>query len=213
VILACYCRVCTTLSSISEGKVDRIEPLGKSTTLSGQSACTRCCKILWKIVEDGLPENAPELEVQKNRQARGTISPNVANNVSKVKRSMTAKEVWLMLVREHKANSTARRVQLRHNLGTMKKRSDENITGYSNRVCKLKAEMTDAGSISEYDAVLQAFWSGLPSAYEMTIQVILGANDLAEQSLERVHVRLLNEEHRKLTLSEHSTDHAVRTQC
>jgi hypothetical protein len=51
----------------------------------------------------------------------------------------------------------------------MSKRSDETLTAYSNRACKLRDDLLGVGHSVDEDNVVGALISGLPESYNMVL--------------------------------------------
>ena len=130
-------------------------------------------KRLWSVIGDARQQ--PDAE--KDQMARAFICLHVAKHhkisVSKCK---TAKEAWEMLRTKYEAQTTARKLQLRIALNTVKMGPTEPLTVYQARVQDLKAQLEAVGDIVTDQEAAVPFLSGLPPAYDMIRTVITAAD-------------------------------------
>jgi gag-polypeptide of LTR copia-type/Domain of unknown function (DUF4219) len=183
-------------ADIGSGK---IEPLstGNYATWAVRMRALLSLKDLWDVVANGLPDNASAADRKRDHRARDYIALNLADHhLTRVKDDMTAKVLWDAFKGTYQAESTARRMQLRHELTSLRKRADESISAYFTRACGLRDSLADIGHPTEDDTVLHALLGGLPDAFDMIVRIIVSSNEERDLELDRVHAKLLAEEQR-----------------
>jgi transposase InsO family protein len=90
--------------------------------------------------------------------------------------SNTSKEAWEALESIYKAKSTARRLQLRRELNTLKKEATEPLTKYVARARGIQDQLIAAGHTVDSDEVVWSVLAGLPAEYD-TVVTILESGD------------------------------------
>ena len=129
-------------------------------------------KRLWSTIGGDAPPDA-----EKDQMARALICLNVAkHHKMAVGKCSTAREAWELLRGKYEAQTTARKLQLRIMLNTVKMGPAEPLTVYQARVQDLKAQLEAVGdTVTDQEAAVP-FLCGLPPAYDM-IRTVLTAAD------------------------------------
>jgi gag-polypeptide of LTR copia-type/Domain of unknown function (DUF4219)/GAG-pre-integrase domain len=185
--------------SAADNGSGKFEPLGTSNyaTWAVRMKSLLGIKDLWEVVANGLPDGASAADRKKDHRARDYIALNLADqHLTRVKDDMTAKVLWDAFKATYQAESTARRMQLRHELASLRKRADETISAYFTRACALRDGLAHIGHPTEDDTVLHALLGGLPDAFDMIVRIIVSSNEERDLELDKVHAKLLAEEQR-----------------
>jgi len=106
----------------------------------------------------------------------------------------TAKEAWDALKDIIEARSSARLLQLMHELSNLKKDGDENIIKYTFRAKGLRRELAMLGNQRDENALVLQIIAGLPAEYDM-IKTVLENMD-GKKNLSEVSAKLLTVEQR-----------------
>lgn len=107
----------------------------------------------------------------------------------------TARAAWTALETIYKSRSTARQLQLRRELNTLKKESAEPLTKYFARAKGLHQELTAAGAALSEKELLWCILAGLPEEYATAVEILQAAG--GDPSHDEVLARLLLVEERK----------------
>jgi hypothetical protein len=128
-------------------------------------------KKLWSAV------TSDTIDEEKDAMALALITLHVAKHLKiSVGKCATAKAAWQALKTKYEAQATARKLQLRIQLNTIKMGPSEPLTVYQSRALDLKAQLEAAGDSITDQEVAVPFLAGLPSAYNMMRTVIMGSD-------------------------------------
>ncbi|MGH9060148.1 MAG: hypothetical protein ACRDZY_11630, partial [Acidimicrobiales bacterium] len=170
----------------------RVEPLDT------ENYATWSERMKWLLMHKGYwgaISTSEEVSETLSNKALALIGLNVKDHhLSSLGKCSTAKEAWDMFQNTYKAKSTARRLQLRRQLNSIRKEAREPIDVY---VARAKAIWTDLQATG-YDMKLQEVtWSilaGLPKEYD-TVVTFLESSDKALE-LEEIVPKLIRVEQR-----------------
>jgi hypothetical protein len=102
----------------------------------------------------------------------------------------TASAAWTALESAYKAKATARKMQLRRDLTSLRKEPPEPITKYLARARTLKLELEATGDTITESEVVMAALAGLPHDYDMLV-AIMEMGDAADLTLDKILPKLL----------------------
>jgi hypothetical protein len=152
-------------------------------------------KSLWGVVANALPTTASVTDKEKDERALALIGLYVHDyHLNTVYSCTSAKAAWDALEEIYKAKSTARRLQLKRELNTLKMQSGEPLTKYFSRAKDLQAQLQTAGYQTQDEEVALSVLAGLPSEYDIVTTVIQTTEDTLD--LDDLLSKLLNIEQR-----------------
>lgn len=131
----------------------------------------------------------------RDRQARAFIGLSVKDHhLATIAAHETAYAVWAALELQFKAKTTARKLQLRKELGELKMRDAEKLGEYVARTKMLYGDLTSAGhKLDETDVVLSLL-AGLPPNYKTITDILVISLDESELTFSTVYNKLLTVE-------------------
>lgn len=122
----------------------------------------------WKVVEDG-----PQEDRELDHKALALIGLSVKDHhLSTLEEHDTAKGAWEALRAMYKAKSTARRLQLKRELNSLKKAAEEPLTKFLARAKELRDQLAAAGQVINREDIASAILAGLPSEYSVITTVL-----------------------------------------
>ena len=102
-----------------------------------------------------------------------------------LKNARTARVAWQLLENTFRSKTTTRVLTLRRELNALQKDPAESLTQYSNRAKTLVADLAEMGVVVEPSDLTTSFLSGLPPAFDMTIEVL--SSNAAKLDLDTQH--------------------------
>jgi transposase InsO family protein len=137
-------------------------------------------KGLWQPIESARPADAALASAwdDKSKRAKAEIMLNVANHhLLTLKKCATAKDAWTTLENMYKSKITARQLQLRQNINSVKKGTAEPLSKYISRVVSMWNDLTSTDhAMKEHEAVLCTL-AGLPKEYDTIATVLTASTD------------------------------------
>ena len=94
----------------------------------------------------------------------------------------SAAYAWEALANLYRQHSTARLLQLKRELATLKKRADEDVAEYVARARNVANQIEATGQDVDEDNILHSVLSGLPSKYDMVRTIMTTADELPSLS-------------------------------
>ena len=170
-----------------------VERLGK---ISYDEWATRMEMLLnVKQLGDTIVANGVVTDAQ-DRQAKAIIGLHCESaSMVVVKNANSARQAWTRLQQIYAAESRAQQVQLRRELNTMQKGSDESIMEYFARGVTLRDRLVAATGVEMSDAELAApIFAGLPEDYQTAVDVLLAKTE--EVSITDAMTYLMHREQR-----------------
>ena len=129
-------------------------------------------KKLWKGVTD------PEGDEDRTDEAKALIGLHVRpQHLGAILAAKNAKEAWDLLERTYKSKSAARKLQLRHELSTLRMRSGESVAGYVGRAQDLYRDLVAAGVDMKPDELSFSVLAGLFSHFEGVVTVLTSTKE------------------------------------
>ena len=129
-------------------------------------------KKLWKGVTD------PEGDEDRTDEAKALIGLHVRpQHLGAILAAKNAKEAWDLLERTYKSKSAARKLQLRHELSTLRMRSGESVAGYVGRAQDLYRDLVAAGVDMKPDELSFSVLAGLSSHFEGVVTVLTSTKE------------------------------------
>ncbi|GAQ92418.1 hypothetical protein KFL_010110040 [Klebsormidium nitens] len=124
-------------------------------------------KKLWKGVTD------PAGDAERTKEARALIGLHVRQqHRGAILAAENAKVVWDALKKTYKSKSAAQKLQLRHELSTLKMQSGESVAAYVGRAQDLYRDLLAAGSNMKPDDLSFSVLAGLSSRFEGVVTVL-----------------------------------------
>ena len=154
---------------MAEGVKVHIEPLDvdNHTVWSQRMQPLLTHKMLWKGVTD-LAGDA-----ERTEEARALIGLHVREqHLEAILAAKNAKEAWEALEKTSKSKSAARKLQLRHDMSNLKKRSGESVAVYVNRAQDLYRDSLADGSDMKPGDLSFSVLAGLSSRFEGVVTVL-----------------------------------------
>jgi len=151
-------------------------------------------KGLWDIVEKATVEDADK---ENDQKALALIGLGVKDcHLSTLAPCTTAKQAWEALKAVYQAKSTARRVQLKRELSTLKKEPSEPLTKYVARAKDIRDQLIAAGHAINDEEIVWPLLAGLPAEYDIIVTMLEASDDTPD--LDGVLAKLLPVEQRMM---------------
>ena len=154
---------------MADGLKVTIEPLDVDnyTVWSQKMRLLLTHKKLWKGVTD------PAGDADRTEEARALMGLYVRSQLlGAILAAKNAKEAWEALEKTYKSKSAARKLQLRHELSTLKMRSGESVAVYVGRAQDLHRDLVAAGVEIKPDDLSFSVLAGLSSRFEGVVTVL-----------------------------------------
>ncbi|GAQ93136.1 hypothetical protein KFL_013190020, partial [Klebsormidium nitens] len=124
-------------------------------------------KKLWKGVTD------PEGDAERTEEAKALIGLHVRQqHLGAILAAENAKVAWDALEKTYKSKSAARKLQLRHEMSTLKMQLGESVAGYVGRAQDLYRDLLAAGSDMKPEDLSFSVLAGLSSRFEQVVTVL-----------------------------------------
>jgi len=147
------------------------------------------------------------VDAKMDEKALALIIQYVADmHLAALQTAKTAKEAWGKLEAAYKANSTARRLQLRTDLNSLKKEGGESVAKYVSRARELGHALASIGNEVTDQELALSLLAGLPSEFKPAVTVFAMAEGLP--SIDVLAAKLLQFE-QTLVPREKGTDGAA----
>ncbi|GAQ93239.1 hypothetical protein KFL_013820010, partial [Klebsormidium nitens] len=154
---------------MAEGVKVNIEPLDVDnyTVWSQRLQLLLTHNKLWKGVTD------PAGDAERTDEARALIGLHVRQqHLGAILAAENAKVAWDVLKKTYKSKSAARKLQLRHELSTLKMQSGESVAAYVGRAQDRYRDLLAAGSDMKPDDLSFSVLAGLSSRFEGVVTVL-----------------------------------------
>jgi hypothetical protein len=148
-----------------------------------------------RMVTEGLGNEPTPADVAMDANAKAVIGAHIGDvHLSTYDASPSAKALWDTLASAYSNKNHARRLTLRRELTTMKKKQSETLSEYFARARQLRADLQGADQNIGEDEVVSSVLSGLPRQYDIAVS-ILEQSDRA-LTMESCLIKLLAVEHK-----------------
>ena len=177
------------MSDVDRFAIERLD-VDNYATWSTRMRLLLVSKGLWTAVKGQL-----SVDSNTDEQALAFIGLCVRDHhLPTIARCETAKQAWEALEAVYQARSTARRLQLKRELNSLKKRPDEELTKYVARAKDIRDQLAAAGKGPDDQEVTMSLLAGLPSEYDVLVTVLETSDTLLDP--DSVLAKLLTVEQR-----------------
>ena len=162
--------------------VEKLDDVSKYVTWAFRMELLLKHKELWAAVK---PAAGAAVREAMDQKAYSLIGLCLAEHHLPLYRTCaTAQAAWTALEDAYKAKATARKMQLRRDLVSLRKESSESVSKYLARARTIKMELEATGDITVTESeVIMAALAGLPKDYDMLVSILEMGNE-AELTLD-----------------------------
>ena len=155
-------------------------------------------------VEEEEAKKKEKRSAQKMAEARAELITHVEDGQLSHMRSRDPMEIWQDLSDIHKARGLATQLAMKQQFLTAKKKKDQMVQAWIRQIRSMVFRMEETGlTVSDQDIIL-ALTLGLPSSFDQVI-VALDSTPTENLTLDVVITRLLNDEVRQTSTSQHTS--------